>query len=255
MRYGDSEMKKRKSVAMVIVALVVVVATLLFFVGRSREVAYIGTVEATKVDISPRVSSVIASFDAKEGNKVKSGDVLVRLSDEEMKIAAEMAAQDYNRAVKLFKTGSMPQEAYEHLKSKRDETALKLEWCTIRSPLNGTVLNTYRESGEWVSPGVKLLTLADLSEVWAMIYVAEPLLAKLSLGMPVKTAISEQEDRFFDGKITKISDEAEFTPKNVQTWSERTRLVYGVKVTFPNPESLLKPGMAVRVYLPESKRK
>ena len=55
----------------------------------------------------------------------------------------------------------------------------------------------------------------------------------------------------FDGQIISIRNEAEFTPKNVQTRDERTRLVYGVKVQFQNPTRILKPGMTIEVKLPE----
>jgi HlyD family secretion protein len=60
-------------------------------------------------------------------------------------------------------------------------------------------------------------------------------------------------EKKFPGTIALIRDEAEFTPKNVQTRSERTRLVYGVKLVFPNPEGILKPGMTIEVKLPEKK--
>ena len=93
--------------------------------------------------------------------------------------------------------------------------------------------------------------MADLSEVWAYIYVPHDLLARLSAGMEVKGFLPEAGDREFPGRISVIHSEAEFTPKNVQTRKERTRLVFAVKVSFPNPGETLKPGMTVEVALPE----
>ncbi len=64
--------------------------------------------------------------------------------------------------------------------------------------------------------------------------------------------LPEMPGRFFPGRIAMIRKEAEFTPKNVQTRNERARLVYGVKILFPNPEETLKPGMTIEVKLTET---
>jgi HlyD family secretion protein len=102
-----------------------------------------------------------------------------------------------------------------------------------------------------VGPGTRLATVADLSEVWAYIYVPHDELVKLSHGMEVKGYLPEAGDKELPGRVSVIYPEAEFTPKNVQTRKERTRLVYAVKVSFPNPDGLLKPGMTVEVGLAE----
>jgi HlyD family secretion protein len=98
---------------------------------------------------------------------------------------------------------------------------------------------------------MKLYKLADLSDVWATIYVPQTMLAKLKLGMPLEASLPELKGKKIDGKVKHIRDEAEFTPRNVQTREERTRLVYAVKVALPNADRLLKPGMTVEVKLPE----
>lgn len=104
-----------------------------------------------------------------------------------------------------------------------------------------------------MSPGTKILTLGNIKDIWAYIYVPQPIVAKLSFGMKLKGYIPELNNRIFEGKILKINDEAEFTPKNVQTQSERERLIYGVKISFleSNQEEILKPGMTIEVELPK----
>ncbi|MCM2268104.1 MAG: efflux RND transporter periplasmic adaptor subunit, partial [Elusimicrobiales bacterium] len=136
-------------------------------------------------------------------------------------------------------------------KYKRDDSALKVDWCSVKSPVNGRLLYAYHEKGELVAPGTKLATVADLSEVWAYVYVPHDMLAKLSAGMTVKGFLPEADDREFPGRVSVIHSEAEFTPKNVQTRKERTRLVFAVKISFPNPDETLKPGMTVEVKLPD----
>lgn len=206
---------------------------------------YSGTLEATKIDIPARVGSVVESKEVEEGQKVKSGQVLYRLAGEDIRLVAESAAKDYSRAERLYKIGSMPQEAFEHLKSKRDDSALKLHWCDIQAPMDGTILSLFREKGEWVGPGTKMLTLADLSELTAIYYVEQTKLANLSLGQKVIGILPEMGEKKFEGTISKINEEAEFTPKNVQTRTERTRLVYAIKVRYPNSDGILKPGMTL----------
>ncbi|OGR95976.1 MAG: hypothetical protein A2016_10120 [Elusimicrobia bacterium GWF2_62_30] len=207
--------------------------------------------EATETDLSARISGVIDSYGAREGEAVKKGGVITAIDCDDLRLAAGIASEDFKRAEELFKGGSLSKENFDRLKYKRDDSALKVQWCTIKSPVSGRLLYAYREKGELVAPGTKLATVADLSEVWAYIYVPHDLLAKLSTGMEIKGYLPEAGEKEFPGRVSVIYSEAEFTPKNVQTRKERTRLVFAVKVTFPNPEETLKPGMTLEVKLPE----
>jgi HlyD family secretion protein len=137
------------------------------------------------------------------------------------------------------------------LRTQRDLTTLQVSWLTLTAPASGTVLQKFHEPGEWARPGVNLLTLGSLKEVWAFVYVEQPMLARVALGQEVAGILPEMPGRTFTGRIALIRDQAEFTPKNVQTRDERTRLVYGIKIVFPNPDKVLKPGMSIEVKLPE----
>lgn len=121
------------------------------------------------------------------------------------------------------------------------------------APINGKVLSRYHEPGEWMNPGTNILTLANIHDIWAYIYVPQPLVAYLSYGMKLEGTLPERKGQKFIGKIIKINDEAEFTPKNVQTQNERERLIYGIKVSFKdsNAAEILKPGMTIEVALPK----
>ncbi|MBI5209646.1 MAG: efflux RND transporter periplasmic adaptor subunit [Elusimicrobia bacterium] len=212
---------------------------------------YAGTVEATEVDVSSRLTSVLSSVGVKEGDDVAAGQSLARLDCEDMKLAADIARKDYEKAKKLLGLGAgMTQETYDRLKYKFDDAQVRLSWCSIAAPSGGRILYVYHEAGEWVMPGSKLLTLADLKEVHAYVYVPQPMLAKLSVGMQVQGYLPELGMRPLPGRIVRINDEAEFTPRNVQTREERTRLVYGIKTVFPNPDGVLKPGMTVEINFP-----
>lgn len=241
---------KNKRLIVVLVA-IAVIAVFIKLVLLKREFLYAGTIEATKVDVPSRISSVVASVHVQEGDHIKEGQPLLNMSCEDYRLAAQLARDNYERAAKLFQQGSEPKEAYDQTKNKKDEADLKLSWCLVTSPLTGTVLTKYHEPGEMVTPGTRLFTLANLKEIYAYIYVPQPDVARLKLGQKLTGYLPELHMRPFSGTITWISDEAEFTPKNVQTREERQRLVYAVKVSFPNQEEILKPGMTVEVRLPK----
>lgn len=240
-----------KKARLLLIIPVVAAAALAHRILRKPEFLYAGTVEATEVDVSARVGSLIEGYDVKEGETVKAGATLVRLACEDVRLDEALARRNYERGDQLRRAGTLPAEAYDKLVHLKNETALKLDWCTIRAPIEGTVLSTYQEADELAAPGMKLLTLADLREVWAVVYVPQPMLAKLSYGLEVPAVLPEAPGLELRGRVAHIRDEAEFTPKNVQTREERTRLVYGIKVVFPNAERILKPGMTVEVRLPE----
>jgi len=115
--------------------------------------------------------------------------------------------------------------------------------CTITAPAGGIVTHKAVEAGELVTPGATVVTLVDLDSVYVMIYVSEKELGRVKLGDAAEVKIDAFPDKAFVGKITYISPEAEFTPKNVQTKEDRVKLVFGVKVEIENREGLLKPGL------------
>jgi membrane fusion protein YbhG len=224
---------------------------LIYWRIQANRFAYAGTVEATEVDVSSQVASTVSALAADEGQAVTQGQLLASLDGSDYKVSQALADDDYDRGLKLYRSGSMSEENFNHLKSQKELADLRVQWCSVDSPLAATILTQYHEPGEWVAPGTKLFTLADLRRVWCYFYVPQPVLVKLSYGQRVSAGLPEMPGKTFAGKITHINDEAEFTPKNVQTEKERTRLVYAVKVTFDNPQGLLKPGMTLEADLPK----
>jgi HlyD family secretion protein len=245
-------MKKKPPRAVVIAAVLIVVAVILKFFVFNHEFRYAGTLESTKVDLSARVASAIKAVNVQEGDHVKGGQVLINLSCEDIKVADDLANINYNRNLRLFNAGTISQDTMDQIRNRKEDSDIRMDWCTLQSPLDGVILSRYHEPGEYVVPGVKLLTMANIKDIWAFIYVPQPDVAKLKIGEKLKGYLPELNNREFEGTIIKINDEAEFTPKNVQTQAERTRLVYGVKVSFlgSNNEEILKPGMTIEIELP-----
>ena len=128
----------------------------------------------------------------------------------------------------------------------------KIHDCYITSPSAGTITLRAVEPGELVTPGKNVLKLTYLDKVKLIIYVNEQELHKVSLGEQANVKIDGAPNKSFAGTVIYISSVAEFTPKNVQTKEDRTKLVYGVKIEIPNPDQTLKPGMPADAELHSS---
>lgn len=115
--------------------------------------------------------------------------------------------------------------------------------CSVTSPINGYVVKKFIEEGETVSMMSSLVKVSDLSNVELSIYVSETDLGKVKLGQKAEVTVDSFDDKIFEGEVIFISPEAEFTPKNIQTKDERTKLVFEVKIKIRNPKFELKPGM------------
>jgi len=119
----------------------------------------------------------------------------------------------------------------------------RLGYTTLASPLSGVVLSDNVEAGEYVSPGTPVLTVGDLDNVWLRAYINENDLGRVKVGQPVRVTTDTYPGKVYEGRVSFIASEAEFTPRNVQTQKQRVKLVYRVKIDIPNPETELKPGM------------
>ena len=134
------------------------------------------------------------------------------------------------------------QDAVELLQTQIDD-------ARITAPTAGIVTTRVFETGELVSPGMPIVVITNLDTVYLTIFVSETKVGKVKLGQKAQVGVDSFPNRIFNGKVTYISPEAEFTPKNIQTKEERVKLVYGVKIELENPEKLLKPGMPADAVL------
>jgi len=244
-------MQNRSKIFLLLLLVALVVAAVFILPLFNNQFRYAGTLEATKVDLAARLPAAINEVKVYEGDRVIKGQPLITLGCEDFKNTARLAQEDYKRNQQLVKDNFISPSVLDQYRTKMDDANTKVDWCTIVSPIDGKILSRDHEPGEWMVPGTKILTLANIHDIWAYIYVPQPLVAKLSYGMKLKGFLPELENKEFDGEIIAISDEAEFTPKNVQTQKERERLIYRVKVSFlkSNADEILKPGMTIEVAL------
>jgi len=127
--------------------------------------------------------------------------------------------------------------------------------CEIVAPRDGFVAELPHEPGELVAPGTTLVRLFDLSEMRATFYVPNAELGTVKLGATAVAVADAYPGEEFPGRVSTVAFKAEFTPRNIQTRSDRDRLVYPVEVVLANPVGKLRAGMPVEIRLPGTERR
>lgn len=148
--------------------------------------------------------------------------------------ALEQAA---GRNVELAKANVS--DAFEALKLAR----ITERYTSLAAPINGVILVRQAELGEVVSPGTPIFTLADLDHVWLRAYINEPDIGRVRLGEPAVVTTDNYPGKRYRGRVSFIAEQAEFTPKSVETHAERVTLVYRIRIDIDNPTHELVPGM------------
>jgi len=113
------------------------------------------------------------------------------------------------------------------------------------SPVDGVVLVKAADVGEILAPGTTVVTVGDIDHPWLRGYINETDLGKVKIGAKVRVTSDSSKDKVYNGRVSFISDQAEFTPKQIQTQQERVKLVYRIKIDVENPGRELKSNMPV----------
>ncbi len=199
------------------------------------------------------------------------------------------AEEDYQRADKLYKNGAISKAQYDTARSgydvlraaqksaaetlslvmegpRKDDIRIaerrldqvravlaaaetRFNDTVIYAPMNGVVLRKNAEIGETVNQGTPVFTIGMLSNPWIKVYVKEDVIGRVKLGQKAQILVDSYKGKTYEGTVSFISSEAEFTPKTVQTPEERVKLVFAVKIRIRNENGELKPGMPADVKL------
>lgn len=124
-----------------------------------------------------------------------------------------------------------------------DTVKVQLNRAAIAAPVSGIISARSYEVGEVVPAGAPVITISQLDEVTLTVYVPELQLGMVKLGQTASISVDSYPNQTFSGKVTYISPQAQFTPKNIQIKEERTKTVYAVKIRLANPDQKLKAGM------------
>lgn len=124
--------------------------------------------------------------------------------------------------------------------------------ATLVSPISGLVTEKLVEVGEVIPPRAPAVVIVDLDRAWADVFVPEPTVPQITIGQSA-TLFTDAGGAGLNGTIAYISPKAEFTPRNVQTAEERSKLVYRVRINVDNTDGILKQGMPVEAEIPLQK--
>jgi HlyD family secretion protein len=162
---------------------------------------------------------------------------------------AEAAVQMAQAQVDALRAGATDEEIavvesqVQQAQAALDSLSILRDKLVIVAPAGGVVLERSIHEGELAAPGATLLTLGDLNQVTLTVYVPEDKLGQVFIDQQVEVRVDSFPDRTFLGTVVAIAQEAEFTPRNVQTQEERVNMVFAVDVSIPNPDHALRPGV------------
>jgi HlyD family secretion protein len=202
---------------------------------------------ASEIDVQ-RFESLLAS---NSGSRKQRDDAVARRNiAKERSAAARERVRAAQEGVARLRAGARPEEL-DAARSRVDAAAAQIATldkavadATITAPVSGVVTTTIADEGELVSPRAPMLVITDLDHAWANVYVDEPVVPRLRVG-DAATLFTDAGGQGVPGTISVIAERAEFTPRNVQTADDRSKLVYRVKVAVDNRNGVFKSGMPV----------
>lgn len=219
--------------------------------ARADVAAADADVAAASTDVD-RFESLLAS---NSGSRKQRDDAVARRNVARERAAAARAhVTAAEEAVARLRSGARREEI-EAAQARVDAAAAQVATldktiadATITAPVSGVVTTTIADEGELIQPRAPILVITDLEHAWANVYVDEPVVPRLRVGDAV-TVFTDAGGAGVKGTVSYISERAEFTPRNVQTADDRSKLVYRVKVALDNANGLFKVGMPVEAEI------
>lgn len=221
--------------------------------------SFTGAVETNQYQVGAALAGRITAVNVAEGDQVTKDQPLVELDPSAMKLQKQQAEQGVIAArasltnAKDDKDSTKADITAAQARLKQAEAAVKLAdvqlgYTKITAPRTGVVVSVTANVGQNAAPGKTLLTIADPSDLFVRIYVPETKIGQVTIGQSA-TVTTDSLTGTFDGKVSYVASEAEFTPNNVQTAEQRVKLVYEVRVKIADSSGNLKSGMPVDVTL------
>lgn len=169
--------------------------------------------------------------------------------EDSLKVQAAQAAVDLAKAsqAQVIAAADQAQKVLAQAETELAVLDVQLAKLVINAPSNGVILSRNIEVGEVIQPGASLMTLGDLSHLTITVYVPEDRYGEILQGQSVQVQVDSFPEDIFQAQVVHIADQAEFTPRNVQTDSGRKTTVFAIKLSVQDGQNRLKPGMPANV--------
>ena len=231
--------------------------------GKNNDHQLQGWVEAELVFVSPDEQGRVETLKVREGDHVKSGDLLFTVDDDLQKAdvvvrktAVVNAQQNFDRAKELLKTAAGTQKTYDDAEAALRQAKANLAWSETRlarrsafSPADGTIEQVYYRVGETVPAGKPVVALLPPQNLKMRFFVPEPILPQIKYGETVAVSC-DGCDTGLTAKVSFIARSAEYTPPVIYSLDERGKLVYLIEARPDRPEKL-RVGQPVTITLPK----
>lgn len=214
-----------------------------------------GAVESTDYQVASLAAATVTAVEVKLGDEVTKGQVLVRLDAQGAQAQVAQAKAGVNAAratlASEIDTGSSADQAVARARVTQAKAALRLAkvqlgYLVVRAPHDGVVSSVIANAGQVASPGRTLITLSDSGDQYVRVFVPESELASIKVGQSASIK-ADGSDATYSGTVSSIATTAEFTPNNIDTKDQRTKLVYAVRVAIDDTSGALKAGQPVDV--------
>lgn len=218
--------------------------TLYYSARDELEAAQIEYNELLSTEEADKILSARAELSVAQEHYYAALDTLRNLQMGEQSTAV-LAAQ---AAVDQAQTGvEQAQKAVQQAQANLDLLDAQIEKLTVYAPMEGVVLTRNVEPGEYVQPGAVAIAIGDLEDITITVYVPEDRYGQILLGQPAAVSVDSFPGAIFRAEVIHIADQAEFTPRNVQTVEGRSATVYAIELKVTDPEGKLKVGMPADV--------
>jgi len=279
-------MKFKFSVVLYIALASVIIYSLIAFAGYFIDLSggnigiikVSGRIEGTEYHAAAKVAGRVTNYNIEEGQQVKAGEQIATIDTQQLsafigQAEAYLRKQEANlkltekelaRLGQLLKDNAINPQLYDEAKNRYlaavedvqaakkalDKLSVDLSDTLITAPISGTVTTKIVQAGEVVAVGTPLVTIINMDDLFLKSFLPTEIAGKLSLGDEARIIPDALENETFDAVISKLSDKAEFTPKNVETKSQRANLVFEIKLkVLKNKDNRLKPGMPAEALI------
>lgn len=275
--------KKNLKMSVIIVLALTVVAGMFYWFQQQRKVNLYsmysgnGRIEAIEIQISTKLPGRLENITVNEGDYVKQGQVLAQIDSRALlaqleqakaqllqaEASYEAAKSKAKRSAALVKEGASSQQevdddkarvktsfaSIEVAKAAIQRLQVDIDDATLKAPRDGRVQLKIAQPGEILGAGSRILTILDLTDVYMTFFLPTEAAGRLALGSESRIVLDAAKEYTIKAKISFISDEAQFTPKSVETSNEREKLMFRIKAKIPS-ELLKKHIEQVKTGLP-----